>query len=133
MNFAQIVKINDADRYKAAWTAREPARAKLMVLYAFNLEIARAPWASTEPMIAEMRLQWWRDTISGSAYGDVDGNPVAQAMMKTLQDMELPAEPYLELISERIFDLYDDPMESVAINEQFGNTDCQEPRTDSRT
>ena len=33
------------------------ARPGLLALYAFNLEIARAPWVVSEPMLAEIRLQ----------------------------------------------------------------------------
>jgi phytoene/squalene synthetase len=39
------------------------ARAVLFPIYAFNLEVARAPFVSDEPMIGEMRLQWWRDAL----------------------------------------------------------------------
>lgn len=41
------------------------ARGPLIVLGAFNLELARAPWASHEPLIARMRLQFWRDVVTG--------------------------------------------------------------------
>ena len=39
-----------------------PARARLFPVYAFNIEVAR-PWVTSEPMIAEMRLQWWREVL----------------------------------------------------------------------
>ena len=39
------------------------ARQILFPLYAFNVEVARAPWVASEPMIGEMRLQWWRDVL----------------------------------------------------------------------
>jgi phytoene/squalene synthetase len=45
------------------------ARAVLFPLYAFNLEVARAPWVTKEPLIAEMRLQWWRDAVGEVAEG----------------------------------------------------------------
>ena len=57
----------------AAMTAPPAARPGLMALYAFNLEIARAPWVASEPMLAEIRLRWWLDAIA-EIY---DGQPAA--------------------------------------------------------
>ena len=40
----------------------------LFALFAFNLEVARAPWVTQQPMIAEMRLQWWCDALDEIAF-----------------------------------------------------------------
>ncbi len=61
---AEIVRRGDPDRFLAAMAAPPAARAVLFPLYAFNVEIARAPWVTTEPLIAQMRLQWWRDALA---------------------------------------------------------------------
>ena len=66
---ADLVARGDADRFAAAMAAPPGARAVLFPLYAFNLEVARAPWLTAEPMIAEMRLQWWRDVLDEIAAG----------------------------------------------------------------
>ena len=60
---AGLVERGDPDRFAATLAAPLKARAKLWPIYAFNLEIARAPWVSTQPLIAEMRLQFWRDVL----------------------------------------------------------------------
>ncbi len=60
---AELVARGDPDRFAATMVAPPELRAKLLPLYAFNLEVARAPWVTQEPMIAEMRLQWWADAI----------------------------------------------------------------------
>lgn len=60
---AAIVQKGDPDRFLAVMAAPVEARRALFALYAFNVEIARAPWASDEPLIAEMRLQWWADVL----------------------------------------------------------------------
>ena len=44
-------------------------RAKLFPVFAFNLEVARAPWVTKEAIIAEMRLQWWHDALAEIAIG----------------------------------------------------------------
>lgn len=61
---AEIVRKGDPDRFLAVMAAPVAARERLFPLYAFNLEVARAPWVTKEPLIAEMRLQWWRDVIA---------------------------------------------------------------------
>ena len=61
---AALVERGDPDRFAAVMAAPVAARARLWPLYAFNLEVARAPWVTKEPMIAEMRLQWWRDVVA---------------------------------------------------------------------
>lgn len=60
---AELVQRADPERFRAAMAAPVAARAVLFPIYAFNVEVARAPWVTAEPMIAEMRLQWWRDAL----------------------------------------------------------------------
>jgi phytoene/squalene synthetase len=60
---ADLVQRADPDRFLASMAAPPPARAVLLPVHAFNVEISRAPWVTKEPMIAEMRLQWWRDAL----------------------------------------------------------------------
>lgn len=62
---ADLVQRADPDRFLSAMAAPPDARAVLFPIYAFNIEISRAPWVTQEPMIAEMRLQWWRDALDG--------------------------------------------------------------------
>lgn len=66
---AQLVERGDPDRFAATMAAPVAMRRVLFPLYAFNLEIARAPWMSAEPLIAEMRLQWWHDALDEIAAG----------------------------------------------------------------
>jgi 15-cis-phytoene synthase len=62
---AALVQRGDPDRFMAVMAAPVAARARLFVIYAWNLEVARAPWVTQEPLIAEMRLQFWRDVLEG--------------------------------------------------------------------
>ncbi|WP_273524219.1 squalene/phytoene synthase family protein [Rhodosalinus sediminis] len=66
---AELVRRGDPDRFRAAMAAPPPARGVLFPLYAFNLEVARAPWVVSEPMLAEIRLQWWREALEEIAEG----------------------------------------------------------------
>lgn len=72
MSLAEIaegLRTADPDRFGAALVAPEKARAQLWTLYALNLELARAPLQSNEPLIAEMRLQWWVDQLHKASLG----------------------------------------------------------------
>ncbi len=66
---ADLVRRGDPERFRAVMAAPVPARAMLFPIYAFNVEVSRAPWVTAEPMIAEMRLQWWRDALAEIAEG----------------------------------------------------------------
>ncbi len=66
---AAQVERSDPERFRATMAAPVAARAVLFPLYAFNLEVARAPYVTQEFLIAEMRLQWWRDALDEIAAG----------------------------------------------------------------
>jgi hypothetical protein len=66
---AALVERADPVRFRATMASPVAARRVLFALYAFNVEVARAPWVTKEPMIAEMRLQWWRDALDEIAEG----------------------------------------------------------------
>jgi len=66
---AQIVERADSDRFLSVMAAPATCRRALFALYAFNIEVTRAPWVTQEALIAEMRLQWWRDALEEMAQG----------------------------------------------------------------
>lgn len=68
---ARIVERGDADRFLAVMAAPVEMRPRLWAIYAFNVEVARAPWVTQEPGIAEIRLQWWRDALAEIGAGAV--------------------------------------------------------------
>ncbi|SIQ81317.1 phytoene synthase [Rhizobium sp. RU35A] len=100
----------DRDRYLACLLSPEDKRGALAALYAFNAEIARIRDVVQQPLAGEIRLQWWRDLLSGQASGDTGGNPLAVALMETVERHRLPRQSLTDMIEARIFDLYDDPM-----------------------
>jgi 15-cis-phytoene synthase len=109
-----LVRDNDPDRYFATLFAPADKRPHLFALYAFSLEIARVREAVSDPMLGDIRLQWWRDALQGEARGDMRANPVAAAVDATIVRFRLPRAAFVDLIDARVFDLYDDPMPSTA-------------------
>lgn len=61
------VRQHDPDRFLCALFAPPARREALFTLYAFNHEIARAREVASEPMLALIRLQWWREVVEGAA------------------------------------------------------------------
>jgi phytoene synthase len=110
----QLVREADKDRFLATLFAPADRRPHLYALYAFNIEISRVREASHNALPGEMRLQWWRDALSGRGYGSVTANPVATALLDTMVRYRLSATPLLELLQARSFDLYEDPMPTFA-------------------
>lgn len=100
----------DRDRYLACLLSPEPMRGALAALYAFNAEIARVRDLVREPLPGEIRLQWWRDLLEGQGQGDAGANPLAAALLDTVDRYRLPRTTLINMIDARIFDLYDDPI-----------------------
>ncbi|MBD3846448.1 phytoene/squalene synthase family protein [Bosea sp. SSUT16] len=110
---AALVREQDQDRYIATLYAPEARRHGLFALYAFSQEIARVRALVSEPLPGEVRMQWWRDLLEGQPNGEVQGHPVAAALLDTVKRYRLPIAPLTGLIDARTFDLYDDPMPSL--------------------
>ena len=62
---ADFVRRNDPDRFLASLFAPTEQRQAVWVLCAVNHELARAREVVSEPMLALIRLQWWREVVQG--------------------------------------------------------------------
>ncbi|UWQ94297.1 squalene/phytoene synthase family protein [Rhodobacteraceae bacterium M385] len=113
---ADLVARGDPRRFRAAMAAPLAAREILLPLYAFNIEVSRAPWVTEEPMIAEMRLQWWRDALEEIAEGRARRHEVVDAL--GFLDAE-GAAALDRLIAARRWDIYKDPFEDEAAFAQY--------------
>lgn len=105
---ADLLARGDHDRFRATMAAPLAARRVLLPLYAFNLEVSRAPWRSDTPPIAEMRLQFWRDVVAERVAGSA---PRAHEVVTPLA-AALPAAvagPLDRLVAARRWDIYTDP------------------------
>lgn len=107
---AELVREGDRDRFLAAFFAPADKRPHLHALYAFSLEVARVREVVSDPMPGDVRLQWWRDALTGTGHGAVRAHPVAAALLATVERFRLPKQALIDLVDARVFDLYDDPM-----------------------
>jgi 15-cis-phytoene synthase len=107
---AAIVRTGDRDRYLADLFAPESVRPHLFALHAFDVEVSSIRAKVSEPTLGEMRLEWWSQALRG----DHGGNPVAATLAETIAVHALPIDAFDDLLRARIFDLYDDPMPTIA-------------------
>src|ERR1700760_4522985 len=81
---AELVRRHDPDRFLTALFAPPDRRDALMTLYAFNHELARAREAVSEPPLALIRLQWWREVVEGARRSHEVATPLGDAIARGL-------------------------------------------------
>jgi phytoene synthase len=118
---AELVRSHDFARYASTLFAPVAQRRPLLAIYAFNVEISRVRNQVSQPLPGEVRLQWWTDMLAGADHGGVEGNPVAAELKLAIRNCHLPVERLSRLIDEHQFDLYNDPMPTMAALEGYIN------------
>ena len=107
-----FVRQHDRDRYLASLFAPEEKRPHLLALYAFHAEVARIAGLVSEPQLAEIRLQWWLDTLEGIYAGEAQAHPVAKALGEAIKIGGIPKLALANMAKVHQFDFYSDPMPS---------------------
>jgi phytoene synthase len=83
---ADELKQRDRERWLACLYAAAPARPGLVALLALDAELAQLVATTTEPLLGEIRLAWWRDRLC-----ELDTQPApAQPLLQALQARVLP-------------------------------------------
>lgn len=117
---AALVARADPDRWAAVLAAPPAARPPLIVLYAYNIEISRAPWASSQELIAHMRLQWWRDVLTDPT---PKAHEVAGPLHELLAQGGIDRQILDDMAASRVWDIYSEPFESLhRFNRYIDNT-----------
>src|ERR1700732_3880785 len=107
---ATLVRRHDRDRFQTVLFAPAARREALFALYAFNYEIARVRESVTEPMLGQIRLQWWREAIAAAfESGPVRNHIVVEPLTAIIRELALTREHFERLIDARELDLADDP------------------------
>ena len=109
------VKQADADRVRSAYFAQEDARRRLMLLYAFHLELAKVPELVSEPMIGQIRYQWWREAVAEIYETNaVRKHEITTPLRTLLLDYDVPRFWIDQLIDGRERDIDPRPFETLA-------------------
>lgn len=111
---AQGLRRDDPDRFYTALLAPPALRPRLFALYAFNQEVARTRERVSEPMLGQIRLQWWREALAEARAGTPRAHPVAGALAGWFRDAPPAGADLDSLIDARERDLEDAPFATVA-------------------
>jgi len=115
-----LVRRHDHDRFLASLLLPADRRAAVWALLAFNLEIARVREAVSQPIIGQIRLQWWRDAIEEIYTGKLPRrHEVVEPLAAAIETHRLTRTHFDTLIDGREFDLGDEPPASLAALEIY--------------
>jgi phytoene synthase len=115
-----LVRRYDHDRFLASLFAPADRRASLWALLAFNLEIARVREVVSQPIIGQIRLQWWRDALEEIYTGKPPRrHEVVEPLAAAIEAHRLTRTHFDTLIDGREFDLADEPPASLDALERY--------------
>jgi phytoene synthase len=105
------VRAADLDRWLSSrLVADDRARADLITLYAFEVELMSIPTRVTQPLLAEMRYTWWAEQLDGVFAGiPRKGHPVLEALTDLVARHALDRTPFDALIEAHIGRVHGDP------------------------
>lgn len=80
-SLASEIRVRDRERWLSILWAPVAARAAMVALHAYDLEQQRVVMEANDPLLAEIKLAWWREQLDGIAKGGpVPGQPVLRAL-----------------------------------------------------
>lgn len=108
-----VVREADRDRFLGTLFAPEPARSDLLALLAFDHELGRTRLVTREPMLARIRLEWWREAVNEAAGGRPPrAQPIVEALTEAVRRHRLMPEGLAALIDAREEEI-DGPLDVV--------------------
>ncbi|HPF46637.1 MAG: squalene/phytoene synthase family protein [Alphaproteobacteria bacterium] len=116
---AKQIKKYDYDRFLITLFARADIREDLFALYSFNHEVAKIREAVSEPMLGEIRLQWWREAIEGIASENPRNHEVVLPLSDAFHRHGLSADSFIDIIDARSADIYDENPNTIADFETY--------------
>ncbi len=119
---AQSVRAADPDRYFATLFAPAADRPFLFALYAFNAEVARIRETVSEPMLGNIRLEWWRETVESARKGTPRSHDVARGLAALFAERGTALQPFEALITAWSWD---------PVNDRFGDMSSMDAWVDS--
>lgn len=109
-----LVRQHDSDHFFSALLLPASQRERAFTLLAFNQEIARVRSVVSEPILGQMRLQWWREAIEAVQAGKpAPAHETAAPLGALLKDEPQLAPLLLELLEARERDLDDAPFTGI--------------------
>ncbi|MCG8493855.1 MAG: squalene/phytoene synthase family protein [Sneathiellales bacterium] len=113
-HIGEEVKRYDYDRWLCSLFTDAEKRDALFALISFNIELARIRETVSEPMLGDIRLQWWREAMKGMEEGMARRHPVVEALHLAHHQAPLDFNMMQAMIDVRVKDLDPTPMETDA-------------------
>jgi phytoene synthase len=113
----ELIRRNDPDRWLSSrFIGEAAARADVIALYAYDHELGRAPKVTSNALLGEIRLTWWREALDEIFEGrPVRRHPTAQALAAAVMRHKLPREPLEAMIDARYRELDATPMSEAEV------------------
>ncbi|HEX3809459.1 MAG TPA: phytoene/squalene synthase family protein [Rhizomicrobium sp.] len=116
-----LVRAHDPDRYYSALFAPAAKRPYLFALYAFNYEIARVAERVNEPMLGEMRLEWWREMVESARNSEPIAHDVARGLAVLFAAVELPQTEIDAMLDARAVHTGAEPIADIDALERYAD------------
>ena len=99
-----LIRRVDPDRWLTSrFVGDTAARGDLIALYAYDHELARARGVASNPLMAEIRLTWWREALDEIYDGrSMRRHPTAEALAAAVRRRQLPRGPLEAMIDGQI-------------------------------
>lgn len=110
----EALKKADPDRYRGALMSNSQGREDLLILYAFHYELSKVPDVTSEPMLGQIRYEWWREAID-EIYSDkeVRRHEISTPLSDMLRRRDVPRFWIDRLIDGRARDLDPQPFANM--------------------
>ncbi|WP_207478554.1 phytoene/squalene synthase family protein [Arenibaculum pallidiluteum] len=115
------VRRNDRDRFLTCLFAPPERREWLFGLYAFNVEVAKTREVVSQPMLGQIRLQWWRDALDELYVGTVRAHEVLQSLAPAVATGRLERDRFEAVLLAREADLEEGPPPDMAALEAYAD------------
>ena len=112
----ETVRRAEPDRWLASrFIPMGQGRDAAVAVYAFDHVLARVPYQVSEPLMGEIRLTWWRETLDEIYDGrPVRAHPVALALADAIRAFGLNRSPLDAMIEARMDDVAPEPFAGEA-------------------
>ena len=109
---ASLLQKSDPQRFRSIMAAPEKLRPYYFVIFALNVEVSRAPYLTKEPLIADIRLQWWLDALD-EIIGEktVRKHAVATSLSKCIEKSQ--AKELKKFVLARKWDIHSNEFDSL--------------------
>ena len=106
-DLGNLVRNQDRDRFRTALFLPAELREAAFAIYAFNHEISKTREVVSDPILGQIRLQWWREAVDEIFAGAPRRHEVVTPLAAAVDRYGLSRAPFDTMIDAREEDLTD--------------------------